>query len=579
MASEMEALWTIADKDKDGKLSVDEIQRLLGKMNLEMPKAQVKSLVVDLTKGSKEILKPQFDELVKIISSNSQLKAVFSLVNGGPDTSMSAVKFLEFLKNVQRHSEKEAQDITSKFQHADKSITLEGFLEYFASEHAAIISPLHSGLHMDMTRPLNDYFIKSSHNTYLTGDQLKSNSSVDAYIRALRMGCRCVELDCWDGPNGQPIVYHGFTLTSKILFADIIKGVKENAFAASPYPVILSLEVHCGLVQQKVMAQIMNDVLGPMLVSAPLSMKDGQLPSPELLKHKIFVKGKAKPKAAEEELENDFDDDEAPDQPEESKKKQEKVEKHVVADELGALAIYMKSKKFKTFEAAFKDFTPAHVSSFVETKATALVKKSWSDLTKFNSQSFSRIYPKGGRVDSSNISPLEYWQAGAQLAALNYQTFDKGMQINSGFFDQNGKTGYLLKPSFQRNLGKMNESNLKVLVSVISAFRLPKAASNEKGEVIDPFVEVELNVPTFGAGGADLVSCEMQKTSVIDDNGFNPSWTKMADAKKLEDLPHLNSKKAFSFKLPVKCPELSFLRFVIKDHDMYVEFANNSRKY
>ena len=52
-----------------------------------------------------------------------------------------------------------------------------------------------------------------------SGHQLTGKSSVEIYRQALLAGCRCVELDCWDGKGAdeEPIITHGFTMCSDIV--------------------------------------------------------------------------------------------------------------------------------------------------------------------------------------------------------------------------------------------------------------------------------------------------------------------------------------------------------------------------
>uniref|UniRef100_A0A667XGL4 1-phosphatidylinositol 4,5-bisphosphate phosphodiesterase gamma n=1 Tax=Myripristis murdjan TaxID=586833 RepID=A0A667XGL4_9TELE len=299
---------------KKNSISMKELKALLPQLNYKAPSSRcLKEKFLEVGAKKDHLDFEQFHKLYNLIMFEQKdileefKKESCAFIMGSTDKPDASAVLLHDFQRFLLYQQKESwandlnqvRELMTTFiddtmrKTNDPEFTVSEFLSFLFSKENTVWDEKFSEIcTLNMNNPLSHYWISSSHNTYLTGDQLRSESSTEAYVRCLRLGCRCVELDCWEGP-GEPIIYHGWTRTTKIKFEDVVKAINEHAFVTSEYPVILSIEEHCPIEQQRQMARIFRDVFGDKLLTEPVEQMAEQLPSPTQLKGKIILKVQA----------------------------------------------------------------------------------------------------------------------------------------------------------------------------------------------------------------------------------------------------------------------------------------------
>ncbi|KAK2600672.1 hypothetical protein N8I77_010191 [Diaporthe amygdali] len=121
-------------------------------------------------------------------STHRHIERIFTSLRGREGDYITREKLEEFLVETQgglvRPLEKERY-------------SLGDFVYVWLHDYSVALKP---AAKKDLSKPITNYFISSSHNTYIgLGNQLSGEVSADAYRTVLEGDCRCVEIDVWNG--------------------------------------------------------------------------------------------------------------------------------------------------------------------------------------------------------------------------------------------------------------------------------------------------------------------------------------------------------------------------------------------
>ncbi|KAL1348289.1 hypothetical protein HN51_024268 [Arachis hypogaea] len=508
-------------------------------------------------------------------------------------TASHLQKFMVEVQCQQNATEEEAQAIIDSLKHFHrKGLNLDAFFKYLFSDSNLPLLPS-LGVHHDMNLPLSHYFIYTGHNSYLTGNQLSSDCSDIPIIKALERGVRVIELDIWPNASKDNIdVLHGRTLTTPVELIRCLNSIKEHAFVASEYPVVITLEDHLTPDLQAKVAEMVAQTFGEILFS-PGSEALKEFPSPESLKRRIIISTKP-PKEyleAKDKVDDPPQEKASGDNPKHRKVSgdDEAWGKEVPSLKGGTIADYKDNEDEENFDgeedldegdksshhneaSEYRRLIAIHAGkpkggiteclkvdpekvtrlSLSEQQLEKAAMTYGKEIVRFTQRNILRVYPKGTRIDSSNYNPLIGWMHGAQMVAFNMQGYGRSLWLMYGMFKANGGCGYVKKPDFLLKNGPNGEifdpkaklpvkTTLKVTVYMGEGWYYDFEHTH-----FDQYSPPDFYTRVGIAGVPD--DTVMRRTKAIEDN-WVPSWNE-------------------TFEFPLTVPELALLRIEVHEYDM-----------
>ncbi|XP_041931642.1 LOW QUALITY PROTEIN: inactive phospholipase C-like protein 2 [Alosa sapidissima] len=575
--SEMVAGGGRPEKDGDW-LSVSEATDLIEKLSPGVRSSHVQTRLRELLRGdghsatpphtpphtppphasSSHVSLQHFTQAFHDVSTRPEIYFLLVQFSASKDflDTRDVMRFLETEQGVALASEDSAQAVIDRYEPSPLGrqlgrLSLSGFTRFLDSSECCVFDPLHVAVCEDMSRPLPHYYISSSHNTHVTEAQVPAVSGIGGYERALRLGCRCLELDVWEGPHGRPAVSKGHTHSAihthapPLAFREVVQTVAKMAFLTSEYPLILCLENHCSVAQQRIMVRDLQEAFGERLHRGLLGNEDGCLPSPHDLRGKVLLLGN-RPFPEPQHGEAEEITQKAAGAGGTSSLSSRRVP---LCPELSALIALCHADPPPNNEFPSSPAPSCVVTCFREALASRHAAERGAELVELTKRRLLRVRPSLMRVDSSNPDPLAFWKAGLQMVALNVQTDGTMLNLHRGWFQRNGACGYTLRPAIMRQQVAYFSANERgalpgvppqtLHLRVISGRCLPKPrGGGAKGDVLDPYVTVAIHgIPA---------DCAERRTNTVPQNGESPVFDQ-------------------SFQFQVNLPELALLRFVVLD--------------